>query len=60
MQKHGYWKEDGPYQYCSVCHRATIMPYLKGLLRFEFCPYCGAKMDGESKGIYSERGTDNG
>ena len=44
---HGRWEQDGIYNRCSVCHKITMMPHLKGLARFNFCPYCGAKMDGD-------------
>lgn len=42
--RHGHWIEDRtePLGYrCSVCG--------KGMCRFDFCPYCGAKMDEVSK-----------
>ena len=42
--KHGEWIESkvGGYDKCSVCGEPTLAKY-------NFCPNCGAKMDGESK-----------
>ena len=41
---HGRWVQDGVYDCCSICNRLTIMPHLKGLPHFKYCPNCGAKM----------------
>ena len=42
---YGNWIQDGIYNCCSECHRLTLMPHLNRLPRYEFCPYCGTKMD---------------
>ena len=48
---HGRWEQNGIYYMCSVCHKLTMMPHLKGLARFNFCPYCGSQMmDGDGNG----------
>lgn len=47
---HGRWGQDGAYNICSVCDRNVIMPHLHGLLLFKYCPYCGARMDGDENG----------
>ena len=44
---HGRWNQDGVYDVCSVCNSCTLMPHLKGLSKFNYCPNCGAKMDGD-------------
>lgn len=48
VQKHGRWKFDSDGDpCCSVCRKYA------GLLRIEsgnYCPNCGAKMDGEADG----------
>ena len=41
---HGRWNQDGVYDVCSVCNRCTLMPHLKGLSKFNYCPNCGADM----------------
>ena len=40
--KHGYWKEDGEYQICSVCGEEHHWDEY----RATYCEDCGAKMDG--------------
>ena len=40
--KHGYWKEDGEYQICSVCGEEHYWYEY----RATYCEDCGAKMDG--------------
>ena len=45
--RHGRWVVDGVYVVCSVCNRLTLSPIVKQLPTFKYCPYCGAKMDGE-------------
>lgn len=51
---HGYWKpiypdidhQDRAKDYeCSVCRRISSDEVYSRSLDFEFCPYCGAKMD---------------
>jgi len=34
----------GKYVICSECN--VMLPVLKELYRYDFCPRCGAKMDG--------------
>lgn len=43
-EKHGEWKinSDGYYPYCSVCLKEP-----QGRVMTNFCPNCGAKMDGK-------------
>ena len=38
--KHGYWNYDGS---CGVCKKQILSNYMN------YCPHCGAKMDGERK-----------
>lgn len=49
--RHGHWeKKDDPYGYfdkipvCSECGHTTELRK-----QYAYCPYCGAKMDGERK-----------
>lgn len=48
--KHGEWKNpsikrfEGRYFVCSECD--VMLPIITELLTFDFCPRCGAKMDG--------------
>ena len=51
--KHGEWLfDDGMDRYCSECGNmamTTILEYKQILT--PYCPYCGAKMDGERKEV---------
>ncbi len=40
--KHGEWDINGEFCQCSVCDNFAGYDY-------DYCPYCGAKMDGERK-----------
>lgn len=49
--KHGKWERHtnfaGNYYTCTVCKNvAREMPECMGEPIYEFCPYCGARMDG--------------
>ena len=44
--RHGRWGIDGVYVVCSVCNRFTLSPIIKQIPTFNYCPNCGAKMDG--------------
>ena len=48
--RHGYWKDEGGYNVCSLC-AADFDKYDDGgyLQDFDYCPKCGAKMDLEEK-----------
>lgn len=50
--KHGKWERHtnfaGNYYTCTVCKNvAKEMPECMGEPIYEFCPYCGARMDGD-------------
>ena len=60
--KHGQWEEQtiGSYEEnaviaewqsarCSECGRYLTTPYLYYFTKYNFCPECGAKMDGERR-----------
>ena len=52
--KHGHWIDDHDYAICSLCDRVIYDAYYefrdKNDASFHnYCPYCGAKMDGESE-----------
>ena len=38
--KHGKWISHEGYEECNLCHRKVTFPY-------NYCPNCGARMDGE-------------
>ena len=48
---HGEWKKDDDGEFiCSNCNNGyKDQPTLVGRPMFEYCPICGAKMDGERK-----------
>lgn len=48
--KHGEWKRKGQDIYCSVCgNESAYNPF--GASKFsDYCPNCGAKMDGKERG----------
>ena len=47
---HGKWIVDDEYINCSVCRRErwSRVPYENLVMRFRYCPNCGAKMEGEA------------
>lgn len=46
--KHGEWETtDTPLGRCCVCTVCGSCPTME----YNYCPYCGAKMDGERKGM---------
>lgn len=49
--KHGYWKEEEPRVLkCSVCGEYAPMNYLgQNCIDSSYCPWCGARMDGDAK-----------
>lgn len=50
--RHGHWIEsDADGFVCSVCRNGyRNQPTLMGEPMFEYCPVCGARMDGEKNG----------
>lgn len=46
---HGKWEEDHwcgeKARRCSVCHITQTVNVYKGKVMYQYCPYCGAKMD---------------
>ena len=50
--RHGKWLSDNDafkrmYLVCSLCKRATKIPWYVGGFLYDYCPNCGAKMEGE-------------
>lgn len=49
--RHGHWVKpvsgDGE-NYCSVCKAQQPWGWGEGYLDYDFCPHCGAKMDGKA------------
>jgi hypothetical protein len=53
--RHGKWLTDNDafkrmYLVCSLCKRATQTPWYVGGFLYDYCPNCGARMDGEQNG----------
>ena len=55
--RHGLWKNEidtgAEMMACSVCGaRVVKLPYISAVGRkgYAYCPYCGAKMEGEKNG----------
>lgn len=49
VQKHGHWVETGKSPpFCSECDHYAVIVVGESLLS-DYCPWCGAKMDGEEK-----------
>lgn len=44
--RHGHWI-DGVYNRCSICGKEMYPTW--DFTKTPYCPYCGAKMDGEAK-----------
>lgn len=47
IQKHGRWMWEGRFKACSECGSYIDWNDTLGANHWRFCPYCGAKMDGE-------------
>lgn len=51
--RHAYWNRQpgkDPEAVCSACGREAVYQIIDGKWAFEnFCPHCGAKMDGKEK-----------
>ena len=50
--KHGKWNSVSVSNYfygfyCSNCHKSGNVPTVMGEPMYSYCPWCGAKMDGE-------------
>ena len=46
---HGHWCWEGRFKACSNCGSYVEWDEMLGANFWKFCPYCGAKMDGERK-----------
>ena len=46
--RHGTWKERKPQWYCSACEKLLYISVNRP--SFNYCPFCGAKMDGGEDG----------
>lgn len=49
--RHGHWVKPVPgdgENYCSVCKAYQPREWFYGYQEYDFCPYCGAKMDEEA------------
>ena len=49
--RHGRWEKDWWHgektRRCSACNITQTVNVYKGEVKFNYCPYCGAKMDKE-------------
>ena len=44
--RHGYWKNENFYTHCSACGKMAIYDKYGQEVESDYCPNCGAKMDG--------------
>ena len=44
--RHGYWIKENFYTRCSVCENMAIYDKYGQEVESDYCPRCGAKMDG--------------
>lgn len=52
--KHGYWKwfaHNSKTRTCSICNISQTVNVYKNKVMFNYCPYCGAKMDLERNSV---------
>lgn len=52
--KHGHWEYCGycanlPIAYCTACHEYALYNDDTSIAYSKYCPYCGARMDGDDK-----------
>ena len=47
---HGHWCWEGRFKACSQCGSYVEWDETLGANFWKFCPYCGARMDGEEDG----------
>lgn len=61
-QKHGRWKKKNGEIYCTNCKKSKWSESFELMLRgFDFCPKCGAQMDGKDINVITkDGGADNG
>ena len=45
--KHGHWINENFYTHCSVCGNMAIYDKYGQEVESDYCPKCGARMDGE-------------
>lgn len=48
--KHGRWINENFYTRCSACGNMTIYDKYSREVESDYCPNCGAKMEGEENG----------
>lgn len=65
LVKHGRWISEfyndvsDVYQAdCSVCEQESTNRYVKVSEGYEFCPHCGARMDGDAEGNVAKQSTE--
>lgn len=46
---HGHWCWEGKFKACSECGSYVEWDETLGANFWKFCPYCGAKMDGDNE-----------
>lgn len=52
-----YRSDDGASCYCSECNEeALTAPYERNCIESDFCPCCGAKMDGKDINVITKDG----
>lgn len=44
-KRYGKWRRDGCMDFCSECGNGVVQPHIQNLKAYNYCPYCGAKME---------------
>lgn len=44
--RHGHWRWDGRFRACSICGSYVEFTETLGASHWNYCPHCGAKMEG--------------
>lgn len=57
--KHGHWVADWYCNHakeflCSVCNSTVYYDYYTRSIDYDYCPYCGARMDSQKLNIMNE------
>lgn len=48
--RHGHWINENFYTHCSACGKTAMYDKYEQEVESDYCPHCGAKMDGDEQG----------